>query len=675
MVTQDLTLPEPDLDWRGGVPVSAAHGDIYFSERDGLAESRHVFLGGVGAPALWRDRSGIVIGEIGFGTGLNFLATWAAWRDRPGGGPLHYLAVEGAPLRAGDLARALAPFGELTPLAEALAAQYPPAFPGLHRLSFEGGMVQLSLAFGEAGAILPRLEAAVDAWYLDGFAPARNPQAWRPAMLREVARLSRPHARLATFTAASTVRGNLEAAGFRLEKRPGFAGKRECLAGGYAGSVSDASPRGQKPWFDLPTPTGGPVAIIGGGIAAAWCARACRAEGLPVKIVAPRQSDPLPAAVLAPRINIGAHGPARFGIQAMLQAWRSYDALADAWTGPRGVLQLLGPDKGVAWGETALRKLAWPNRLLRWVEAEAAAICGAHTAGPALAWPQAGCVDAGAVLAALMDGIPRAAAEAADIAPLVEGWVVRDADGNPLAEAASVIVAAGPGSAPLLGPDAPPLTYRRGQLSYLAPAKQPEMTVSFGGTLTASLPAADGARLLGSTFQAVDSPVEAAAPPRERDHGANHRLLARALPELAESLSASSHGWAGLRVATRDHMPVAGPVADMATAASAYAPAGADWKRPGLPPAPYRPGLYVLTGLGARGFQTAPLLGAVLAATQPAPAGLPPAVILPLDAGEAAQQQPHHRDAGDRDAGQRAGQREQGVRIVQDIVSEHVGVS
>jgi len=614
MPSPRLHLPEPELTWRGDLPISLRHGDVYFAGDNGLGESRHVFLAGIGAPALWWERASTVIGEIGFGTGLNFLATWAAWRERPGPGVLHYLAVEGAPLRAETLARALAPFHELAELARALRSRYPPGFPGLHRLSFDGGAVQLTLAFGEAGEILEQLEAPVDAWYLDGFAPTRNPDAWRPGVIEQITRLSRPRARLASFTVAGKVRTDLAAAGFRLEKRAGFAGKRACLAGRFEGAGAAVNPE-RKPWFGLPPASGGPVAVIGSGIAAAWCARACRAEGLSVCIIGERAPDPLPAAVLAPRVNLGAHAAGRFSVQAMLHAWRAYDALAGVWTGPRGVVQLLRGQNKDAWGEKALERLAWPASMLRRVAPEeAGALAGAASQSAALAWPRAGCLDARAVLRALTADIERIDASAGRIEPSQNGWLVRDPAGFRLAEAASVIVAAGPNSGTLLGGDAPPLTFRRGQVSFLPPAAKPEACLSFGGTLTPGLPALEGARMLGSTFEATDSPDESPPHPREADHRANLALLARALPDLAQRGAKPMRGWAGLRAATRDHMPVAGPVADMAAAASAYAPAAADWKQPGFPPAPYRTGLYVVTGLAARGFQTAPLLAAVVAA-------------------------------------------------------------
>ncbi len=168
-----------------GHPVSTLYGDVYASRAGPLGQAEHVFLGGCGLPVTWRGRHQFVVLETGFGLGLNFMATWQAWRDdaqRPA--RLHYVAVELHPVTAEDLGAAAA--AALAPLAQALALQWPPPLTGLHRLEFEGGRVVLTLALGDARRLLPQLVVGADAIYLDGFAPARNPQMWEPALLRAI---------------------------------------------------------------------------------------------------------------------------------------------------------------------------------------------------------------------------------------------------------------------------------------------------------------------------------------------------------------------------------------------------------------------------------------------------------------------------------------------------------
>lgn len=175
---------DPGLVIRDGVAASTRFDDVYFSRDGGLAEAAHVFLDGAGLPDAWHGRRRFTIAETGFGTGLNFLAAWALWRrHRPAGGVLHYLAIEGYPIRRGSLAGVLAPFRDVADLAGRLIARYPRPVDGLHRLWFPDDGVCLTLAIGEAAAVLPRLAAVVDTWFLDGFAPARNPTMWAPAVI------------------------------------------------------------------------------------------------------------------------------------------------------------------------------------------------------------------------------------------------------------------------------------------------------------------------------------------------------------------------------------------------------------------------------------------------------------------------------------------------------------
>src|SRR5215470_3912065 len=213
-----------------GVPFSARFDDVYHSADGGLAQARHVFLEGNALPGRWRDRPAFTIVETGFGIGLNFLATWHAWRADPRRpARLHYVSLEKHPFERDDLAAALAPFEELRPLASALTRTWPPPIAGFHRLHFEGGRLALTLLLGDASDCLPRLEARADALLLDGFAPARNPEMWSPEVVRELARIAAPGATLATWTVAGGVRASLSDAGFRVEKREGFGTKREML--------------------------------------------------------------------------------------------------------------------------------------------------------------------------------------------------------------------------------------------------------------------------------------------------------------------------------------------------------------------------------------------------------------------------------------------------------------
>jgi tRNA U34 5-methylaminomethyl-2-thiouridine-forming methyltransferase MnmC len=173
-----------------GTPLAPDDGDLYHPRHGALEQARHVFLGGNGLPARWRGRARFVILETGFGLGNNFLATWLAWRDDAQRcANLHFISIEARPPCAEDLA-ALPRDPAFAPLATQLAAAWPPLTWNLHRLSFESGRVQLLLAFGDVSAWLPQIDAAVDAFFLDGFAPAKNPHMWEARLFKAMARIA-----------------------------------------------------------------------------------------------------------------------------------------------------------------------------------------------------------------------------------------------------------------------------------------------------------------------------------------------------------------------------------------------------------------------------------------------------------------------------------------------------
>lgn len=223
----------PDLEWLdGGVPRSPLYQDTYFSKAGGLAETRHVFLGGNDLPARWHGPAQFVIGELGFGTGLNFLTTLEALRHVPDAPRLTFLSFELHPLSRDQLVTALDAWPELVELSKALIAAWQPK-EGWNLLAVAGHT--LVLGVGDARELsreaADQIPGKVDAWYLDGFAPSRNPQLWEEGLMSEVYGLTAEEGTLATYTAAGWVRRNLQGAGFEISKVKGFAGKREMVIG------------------------------------------------------------------------------------------------------------------------------------------------------------------------------------------------------------------------------------------------------------------------------------------------------------------------------------------------------------------------------------------------------------------------------------------------------------
>lgn len=237
-----MTTPsQPDLAWSRGVPMARAYDDPYFSRRGGLEESRHVFLAGNDLSARLHD--GFRVAELGFGTGRNLLALAFLWQQLRRPGRIRYTGFELAPMAAPDMAAALVLFPELASLAEALVSQWRE-----HARKIRLPGVEATIIIGDAHATLPAWRGRADAWFLDGFAPSKNPEMWTDALMAEVARHTAPGGTLATYTAAGHVRRALAARGFEITRTPGFAGKKHMTRGRLVSpSSAPACPEARPP--------------------------------------------------------------------------------------------------------------------------------------------------------------------------------------------------------------------------------------------------------------------------------------------------------------------------------------------------------------------------------------------------------------------------------------------
>lgn len=315
--------PRPDLTWKDdGTPVDSRVDDVYYSVADGLAESRAVFLEGCGLPQAWQDRKTYTIAELGFGTGLNFLATWQMWRDhRPEQGWLNFVSFEGFPLDREDVKRALRPWPELKQLAHSLCERWPVRAKGVRQIVWPDERLTLTLHVGSIEETLPQAIFKADAWFLDGFSPAKNQAMWDDALWPLIAERSVPGTRAATFTVAGAVRRGLSAAQFAVEKKPGHGRKRERLEAIYHGAAESASSAGS---------IAKRVAIVGAGIAGACLAVALKQRGAEVTVfdsaAGPAQgTSGNPLALVMPRLDAGDTVHARLAIDAYLNAQAFYD--------------------------------------------------------------------------------------------------------------------------------------------------------------------------------------------------------------------------------------------------------------------------------------------------------------------------------------------------------------
>jgi tRNA 5-methylaminomethyl-2-thiouridine biosynthesis bifunctional protein len=591
-----------------GTPYSPAYGDVYHSSRGGLAQARHVFLAGNDLPARWADVDSFLILETGFGLGLNFLATWQAWRDAKAAGRLHYVSVEKHPFRRDDLARLLAPHPELASLAGEMLRQWPSLTPGFHRLHFEGDRLALTLLFGDAPALLPQLAVNADAVYLDGFAPARNPELWSPTLLATITGLSRPQATLATWSVAGEVRRPLEDAGWRIERRPGFGTKREMLAGRLEIAV-------------VPAPTLAPdrrAIVIGAGLAGTAISERLASRGWQVELferhAAPAQeASGNPAGILLPHMAKDDALAARLSRACYLYALRRLADLPGVRWSPCGVLQVARDAAHEELQRATAQQLKLPVDVCSFLELDAArGLIGRELAHGGWWFPGGGWVDPGSLCAALLAACgkrvrPHFGMEVGSLRRTAGNWQALDTAGQVLASAPHVILANACAANRLLS-DALPLTSIRGQISYLpdqllantGPALH--HVICRSGYIT---PPAAGKVCVGASFDSDDADLRI----RVADHAGNLQRLDELLPGTFRHSGvridpARLEGRVGLRTAAPDRLPLVGTLPDTEVLGGNDAT---------LDKLARRHGLHALLGLSARGLVWAPLAAELLA--------------------------------------------------------------
>lgn len=591
----------PTLDWSDdGTPRSRQFSDIYFSPDDGLAESRAVFLAGCHLPEAWTDRRIFVVGELGFGTGLNILALMDLWRrERRAAGHLHIFSIEAYPLAREDAARALAPFSELADITQTLLDLWPPVAPGWHRISPAGWNLTLDLFFGDVAEGLAAWEGQADAWFLDGFAPSTNPDMWTPAVLRAVADRSVPGARLATFTVAGAVRRGLTEAGFSVAKVPGHGRKRERLEATLTGS--------------RPAPASPPrVAVVGAGIAGAALTRALGSYGVSATVIEAIQpgagGSGFPAALVTPRLDAGDQMLAGLAAQAVRRAMALYREIPGAVI-DQGIIQRPGRKARPHRFERIADLPVWAKGEMRTLALEPTNLAPPPgtdpdaNLGPALDMQLAGSVRPQVILSAWLAQAHRVQGHAQNMTFRPGGgWHIGDDQGRDLGEFDWVVLAAAQGcrTVTIQGQPLPwPLGCVAGQADWVVadapPVSGPQ---AWGGYL---VPFDDAGLLFGATHDRGEEHPRVSTYNTQR----NLSTLAEARPDLAEALT--HHPDVKSRVAVRAVTPDRLPLADALPAAIVE-----------------QPGLAVLTGLGSRGFAWAPLLAehiASLIVGSPSPLG------------------------------------------------------
>ncbi|PMU23067.1 MULTISPECIES: bifunctional tRNA (5-methylaminomethyl-2-thiouridine)(34)-methyltransferase MnmD/FAD-dependent 5-carboxymethylaminomethyl-2-thiouridine(34) oxidoreductase MnmC [unclassified Pseudomonas] len=619
------------LDWDDqGRPHSRVFDDVYFSDKSGLEETRYVFLEQnrlqerfAALPVGGR----LVIGETGFGTGLNFLCAWQLFEQHAvAGARLHFVSVEKYPLSHADLQRALALWPELAPFAEQLLAQYIAIHQGFQRLVLDNGRVTLTLLIGDALEQLPQLDAQVDAWFLDGFAPAKNPDMWTAELFAELARLAAPGSTISTFTSTGWVRRLINAAGFKMKRTPGIGHKWEILRGEFLGWPAETpAPAAAKPWFARPPAVSGErhALVIGGGLAGCATAASLAARGWRVSLLErhaalAQEASGNPQGVLY--LKLSAHGTALS--QLILSGFGHTRRLLEHlqrgvdWDGC-GVLQLAFNAKEAE--RQAQLAGAFAPDLLHLLDKEQAQVrAGITLEHGGLFFPEGGWVH------------PPALCEWQARQPLIEVLQHHDAlelkqvdgqwqalQGDTVLAQASVVVLAGAAEIKRFSFSADlPLKRIRGQITRLPQTAQSQALATVVCAEGYVAPPRLGEHTLGASFDFKSDDLT----PTVAEHAGNLEMLREISLDLLQRLGADSlapeqlEGRAAFRCTSPDYLPIVGPLAQREAFDHTYAALGKDARQVPDAPCPWLHGVYINSGHGSRGLVTAPLCAELLAA-------------------------------------------------------------
>lgn len=580
------------LHWKDNQPYCERFGDVYFSADSGLEETRHVFLQGNDLArrfAALREGESFCIGETGFGTGLNFLCAWQLFvQAAPPGASLDFFSVEKFPIETDELRAALALWPQLATQVNSLCARWQRRVPGWNRWSFADGRVRLTLAIEDVADALPQLpKAAVEAWFLDGFSPAKNPEMWREAVLSEVSRASCAGATLATYTAAGWVRRGLQQAGFAVERVPGFGSKREMVVG-------RTSVRHMWLKSNLPFPRS--ALVIGAGIAGCAAAHALAQRGVKVTLIdrITQLDGAIPThlrGMLHARFGAGMNALHRFVLASYGHALALLDDVVPVDGVHRAECGLLQMAATAAEARRIgkLAALEWPPHLLRAVDADAAsALVGLPVTHGGLWFPAGGWVVPPHVRARLANHHLITLVLGHTVTALTQtasGW--RASGDGFVFDAEQVVVCCAHQARALAQFSDFPLQAVRGQISLLPATVASEKLQAILCAEGYCAPALDGVHVAGATSVFGDDGCDL----RANEHAENLALVATHMPALYRALGAveAAHldGRAGVRCSVPGATPLVGEVA---------------------------PGLYCSLAHGTRGLLTAGIAGEVIAA-------------------------------------------------------------
>lgn len=654
-----VTIHAANIQWDNeGQPKSLQFDDVYFNTDSGIDESRYVFIKPSRLQQRWASLSPSIktphgstftILETGFGTGLNFLLTWLEWRQfqqKETGNHLHYISIEKFPLSKEQLAKSLRLFPQIKAFSDPLIAEYPLLIKGFHSLQFKDENLTLTLIFDDVNSALSQLNGPIDAWYLDGFAPAKNPDMWSDYLYQSMAKLSHKNTSIATFTSAGDVRRGLSASGFKLNKVSGFGKKREMMYGTFIQSQGplENTFESLKPWLSPPKNPIKKIAIIGGGIAGCTTAYALARRGFSVTVFDTNgiatEASGNPQGAMYAKLAAGEATHSNIYIQGYLQSLRWLEQQlkpGDGWDNC-GLIQLASTEKEAKRQEKFILNTDYPEQLLHSItKSQASEISGLTMNCGGLFFPKAGWVSPQRLCQELLKhplicfketninqltAIENTEEDSVNIDNSWQLTTQKRGHSELTQHYSHVVIACANKSQQLLPNSYLPTKSIRGQLTYLqADAHSPShsatqslKTVLCGKGYIA--PLNNGKLCLGASYNIKDDEPEMRLVDHQKnlgyldDFGEEFKVLHQ---ELNQQDAQRYPGRTGFRCTTPDYLPMAGPLLDEDAFDIEFTAIRKNVARYPRQQAPFLSGLYLNIGHGSRGLTSAPLCAELIA--------------------------------------------------------------
>ncbi|MEE3027542.1 MAG: bifunctional tRNA (5-methylaminomethyl-2-thiouridine)(34)-methyltransferase MnmD/FAD-dependent 5-carboxymethylaminomethyl-2-thiouridine(34) oxidoreductase MnmC [Pseudomonadota bacterium] len=639
-----------------GTPVADHFDDVYFSNDSGIDETQHVFVAGNDLAERWQQwrNPTFVIAETGFGTGLNFLVAMRAFNEFRSANPdhplkrLYFITTEKFPLPQQDMQRALEAFPALKDEADALASLYPMGLEGCHRLHFDNHSTTLDLWIGDVHELLPQwhcpVDGLIDAWFLDGFAPSKNPDMWTDALFSQMARLSKTGTTFGTFTAAGIVKRGLAGVGFTIKKRNGFGRKRDMLTGVFNQDNENVQHKLRLPagpyyrYADDSLDKTSKVAVVGSGLAAATACLALVKRGISTTLYF--DGDTLasgasgnPQGGFYPQLHSEASIASRIQAHSFLYARKAYDhtiehakacGLSDVAHDFCGVIQLSFNDKVAERQNKLAAADVWPETLIKPADSkEVSDIANLALPYSGLYIGLGGWISPPQLVTAMIEEalqsgkltlkpnhiyVSHEAVETTKQQVRIR-FNLDSAENEEVITADHLILALGAGAVNASDFNSLSLRPVRGQVEAIPtqmPIEQLNTVLCHKGYMT---PVFEGRHALGSTYVKNDLSTDVRSDETEMNLATHEQALANT--DIVQALQHDGKARAATRLGSPDHQPVVGALHNFDSLKELYTMLGVG--KP-LTSAPVLPTSVVstLTCLGSRGLTTAPLMAEVL---------------------------------------------------------------